>query len=123
MKKTKKNIQREVSLDGMMTFGQLENGLRTADFACFEEVEVEPFVGKCRVQMMRDGNLYLTAIPNKPRNSALFRDDNSSLSLGRNGRYYFVFSLDETMLEELPEKLISQASVIAQKVLRELICK
>ena len=33
MKKIIINIESEVTLDGMMTFGKLENGLRTADFA------------------------------------------------------------------------------------------
>ena len=50
----------------------------------------------------------------------LFRDDNSTLSKGKNGRYYFVFSLKEKRLEELPEELVRQASEIAKKVVKEL---
>jgi hypothetical protein len=108
----------EMTLNGMMTFGECENGLRFADFECCEEVEMEPFVGDCRVQMMRDGNVYITERPKRIRNRALLRDDNSSLSLGQNGRFYFVFSLPAAELDKLPAQLVRQASVIAGKFLR-----
>ena len=36
----------EVTLDGMMVFGKLENGLRYADFECCEDAEMEAFSGK-----------------------------------------------------------------------------
>ncbi len=117
----KTTVKREVTLDGLMTFNMLENGLRTAEFECCEDVEMEVFCTQCKVQVMRDGNVYITELPKRIRNKAIFRDDNCSLSLGQNKRYYFVFSLDEEQLAELPEKLVSQASAIAQKVLRELI--
>ena len=110
-------------LDGLMTIGILENGLRTADFMCCEDVEMEAFIAKCKVQGMRDGNIYMTELPKRMRNKPLFRDDNSSLSLGRNGRYYFVFSMPQEQVDELPKELVRQASDIAQKVLRELILK
>ena len=64
------STERQVMLDGLLTLGLLENGLRIADFQC------------C-----------------------------------------FYFSLDEDQLELLPEKLVRQASAIAQKVLREIILK
>ena len=108
-------------LDGLMTLGLLENGLRTADFTCCEDVELDAFSGTFKVQGMRDGNVYMTQKPKRVRNKALFRDDNASLSQGRDGKYYFYFSLDENQLEQLPEKLVHQASAIAQKVIRELI--
>ena len=38
-----------------------------------------------------------------------------------NGRYYFVFSLDEDEVRLLPQKLMDQASAIARKVIRELM--
>jgi len=120
--KTKSNKNRtnesEMTLDGMMTFGECENGLRFADFECCEEVEMEPFVGDCRVQMMRDGNVYITERPKRIRNRALLRDDNSSLSLGQNGRFYFVFSLPAAELDKLPAQLVRQASAIAGKFMR-----
>ena len=115
------NNKRQVTIDGFMTFGMLENGLRTADFQCCEDVEMDAFSGTFKVQAMRDGNVYLTERPKRVRNKALFRDDNASLSQGQDKRWYFYFSLDENQLEQLPEKLVRQASAIAQKVLRELV--
>ena len=108
----------DMTLNGMMTFGECENGLRFADFECCEDVEMEPFVGNCKVQIMRDGNVYITERPKRTRNQALFRDDNCSLSLGQNGKFYFVFSMPSEQLDELPEQLVRQASVIAGKFLR-----
>ena len=108
----------EMTLDGMMTFGKCENGLRFADFECCEDVEMEPFVGDCKVQVMRDGNVYITERPKRIRNRALLRDDNSSLSLGQNGRFYFVFSMPAAELDKLPAQLVRQASAIAGKFMR-----
>ena len=108
-------------VEGMMTFDMLETGLHTLDFECCEDVETEPFRGVFSVQCMRDGNVYMTQKPKRVRNKAIFRDDNASLSQGQDKRWYFYFSLDEDQLELLPEKLVRQASAIAQKVIRELI--
>ena len=108
-------------LDGLLTLGLLENGLRVADFMCCEDVEMEAFSGTFKVQVMRDGNIYMQQKPQRVRNKAIFRDDNSSLSQGQDKRWYFYFSLDEDQLELLPEKLVKQAGAIAQKVMRELI--
>ena len=121
MKKIIISTERQVTLDGMMTIGMLENGLKTADFQCCEDIEMETFSGTFKVQGMRDGNVYLTECPKRIRNKAIFRDDNASLSQGQDKRWYFYFSLDENQLEQLPEKLVHQASAIAQKVIRELI--
>ena len=115
--------ERQVSLDGLMTIGMLENGLRMADFMCCEDVEMKAFSGTFKVQGMRDGNVYMTEKPKRIRNKAIFRDDNASLSQGQDKRWYFYFSLDENQLEQLPDKLVRQANAIAQKVLRELILK
>ena len=122
MKKIIITTERQVMLDGLMTLGLLENGLRTADFTCCEDVELDAFSGTFKVEGKRDGNVYMTQKPKRVRNKALFRDDNASLSQGQDKRWYFYFSLDEDQLELLPEKLVRQASAIAQKVLRELIC-
>ena len=104
-----------------MTIGMLENGLMTADFMCCEDVEMQTFSGTFKVEGKRDGNVYMTEKPKRIRNKALFRDDNASLSQGQDRRWYFYFSLDEDQLELLPEKLVNQASAIAQKVIRELM--
>ena len=115
--------EKQVSLDGLMTIGMLENGLKIADFMCCEDVEMEVFSGTFKVEGKRDGNVYMTEKPKRIRNKAIFRDDNASLSQGQDKRWYFYFSLDEDQLEQLPDKLVRQASAIAQKVLRELILK
>ena len=117
------STEKQISLDGLMTIGMLENGLKTADFMCCEDVETEAFSGTFKVEGKRDGNVYMTEKPKRIRNKAIFRDDNASLSQGQNRKWYFFFSLEEDQLEQLPEKLVRQASAIAQKVLRELILK
>ena len=114
------SFQRQVTVDGLMVFGQTEEGLRTADFECCDDVEIQAFVAKCKVQVMRDGNVYMTELPKRVRNQAIFREDNSSLSHGQDGRYYFYFSLPEQLVDELPKELVRQASVIAQKVIKRL---
>ena len=117
-KSNKKSI---ITLDGMMTIGKTKEGLRTADFICNDYVEMEAFEGKCKVQMMRDGMVYITELPKRVRNQAIFRDDNSSFSKGQNGRYYFVFTMDEASLEQLPHQLVRQARAIAEKIQKQLI--
>ena len=116
------STENQVTLDGLMTIGMLENGLKTADFTCCEDIEMEEFSGTFKVEAKHDGNVYMTQQPKRIRNKAIFRDDNASLSQGQDKRWYFYFSLDEDQLEQLPDKLVRQASAIAQKVLRELIC-
>ena len=115
--------ERQAMLDGLLTLGILENGLRVVDFQCCEDVLLDAFSGTFKVEGKRDGNVYMTEKPKRKRNKAIFRDDNASLSHGKDKRWYFYFSLDEDQLEQLPEKLVHQASAIAQKVLRELILK
>ena len=121
-KKIKKDIKKNITtLDGMMTFGKLDDGLNALDFSSFEAVEMEPFTATCKVQAMRDGNVYITEKPKRVRNKPLFREDNSSLTLGRDGNYYFVFKLSEELVEELPDALVQQSLAIAQKVQRGII--
>ncbi len=117
----KKSIEKNTTLDGMMTFGKLDNGLNALDFSSFEAVEMEPFVANCKVQAMRDGNVYITELPRRVRNKPLFREDNSSLTLGRDGRYYFVFALPAEQVKALPEMLVHQSLAIAQKVERMIM--
>lgn len=120
-KNRKTGVENTTTLDGMMTFGKLDNGLNALDFSSFEAVEMEPFTATCKVQAMRDGNVYITEKPKRVRNKPLFREDNSSLTLGRDGNYYFVFKLSEELLEELPDRLVQQSLAIAQKVQRVII--
>lgn len=104
-----------------MTFGQLENGLRALDFVCCEAARLEPAVTRCRMQVMRDGNVYITQLPRRQRSTPLFRDDNATFTRGRDGRFYFTFSLPGERVAELPAELVRQASAIARKVMKELI--
>ena len=123
MKKFIITTERQVTLDGLLTLGLLENGLRTADFMCCEDVLLDAFSGTFKVEGKHDGSVYMTEKPKRLRNKAIFRDDNASLSQGQDKRWYFYFSLDEDRIGELPEQLVRQASSIAQKVIRELIHK
>ncbi len=50
------------------------------------------------------------------RGKALFREDNSTLTLGRDGKYYFCFTLPEDQLDLLQDRLVHQALSIAQKM-------
>lgn len=110
-------------VEGMMAFGKLENGQRTLDFECCEDVAAEAFHGDFHVQGMRDGNVYMTEKPKRHKNKPIFRDDNCSLSHGHNGKFYFVFTMDDDRLGDLPQQLIQQAGNIARKVLKEIIFK
>lgn len=118
MKKNSKKNSKQMTtiLNGMMTFGKTDDGLNILDFAAFEYAEMEPFAGQCKVQAMRDGNVYITELPKRVRNRAIFREDNSSLTLGRDGRFYFVFTMEESQVTKLPKQLVRQAKAIAEKV-------
>ena len=112
---------KQVTLDGMMSFSKFENGMFAAQFECCEDVNMNPQTTRCKVQTMRDGNVYITELPKRSKNKALYREDNSSLSLGRDGRYHFTFSLPQEQIEQLPAKLVQQAGIIAHKVMMDLI--
>jgi hypothetical protein len=118
---SKNKLKKSVTLDGLMTLGQLDDGRHTADFACCEDVQLEQVLGTFRVQIQRDGNVYMTENKKRIRNSPIFREDNSSFSHGRNKRYYYVFSIEDDRIEDLAEELVRQANVIAQKITRELL--
>ena len=123
-KKMKKQDNKKMTtLEGMMTYSRMDNGLHTFDFAAYDCGEMEAFVGDCRVQAMRDGNVYITEKPKRMRNKALFREDNSTLTLGRDGRFYFVFTMEEGQVKQLPDALVHQALSIAQKVSRVVLKK
>ena len=113
----KHQVQRTTTLNGMMTFGLVDNNLHILDFCSTDFAEVEPFIADCKVQAMRDGNVYITQKPKRVRNTPLFREDNCSFSLGQDGRYYFVFTMPQEQVDELPEQLVLQAVAIAQKVI------
>jgi hypothetical protein len=84
-------------------------------------VQLEQVKGTFSVQIQRDGNVYMTENKKRIRNSPLFREDNSSFSHGKDKKFHFIFTMNEDLIEELPEELVRQASVIARKVLMELL--
>lgn len=107
-----------LNVDGIMTIDKTEDGLRRLDFLCTEDVETEPFSGEFKVQAMHDGSIYMTEKPKRKRNKPLFRQDNSSLSLGKNGRYYFVFNMPQELKDLLPDTLVKEAREVARKIKR-----
>ena len=115
-KNKKDNTEIINTVNGTMTFCENDNRQKLLDFMCTEYVELDPFIADCKVQGMRDGNVYITEKPKRIHNKPLFREDNSTLTLGRDGRYYFVFTLPKERVRELPDKLVHQALAIAQKV-------
>lgn len=108
---------KELTLDGMMVFGKDGEGRDIADFRSYElGIEMEPFVARCKVQRMRDGDVYITRTKPRVRNKPMFRQDHSSLSRGRNGKYYFVFTMDEAEVSALPATLVKEANEAAAKL-------
>ena len=123
-KKNKKdNTEIINTVNGTMTFGENDNGQKLLDFMCTEYVEMEPFAATCKVQGMRDGNVYITEKPKRVRNTPIFREDNCTFSLGQDGRYYFVFTMEKGQVKQLPDRLVHQSLSIAQKVERVIIKK
>ena len=123
MKHSKKNQNPETTTtkEGQMTLGMTDNGLKMLDFMCTEYVEMDSFTADCRVQAMRDGNVYITEKPKRVRNTPIFREDNCTFSLGQDDRYYFVFTMPKEQAKTLPRQLALQAIAIAQKVSRVIL--
>lgn len=110
-----------VTLDGMLTIGKLTNNLYQADFQCCEDVEVESFIGRFRVQGTHNGDLYMQELPKRTRNKPLFRLDNSTLTLGSDGMYYYIFRLSESEVKALPELLMKDVREAVAKVVRLIL--
>jgi hypothetical protein len=115
-KKILKKDSREVNVDGIMTYGKLDNNLNQASFAPCEQVEVPPFIGRFKVQRMNNGYLYLVELAKRIRNSPLFRLAHSSFSFGRNAVYYYNFYAPDSELERIPELLEQEAHEAAERV-------
>ena len=127
-KRQSQKINNEVPYDqdtipGFMSYYPLENGLRSLDFAPTDYARLKPFVTDCKVQVTRDGSVYINEKPKRIHNKPLFREDNSTLTLGRDGKYYFVFTMEKGQVKGLPEALVHQSLAIAQKVERVILKK
>ena len=116
MKKDLKKVSRKVTVDGLMTFGKLDNNLNQADFVPCEDVEVEPCIGRFKVQILRNGYVYLEQLAKRIRNSPLFRLAHSSFSYGRNAIYYYNFYIPDSEAEHLPDLLEQEAHEAAERV-------
>ena len=124
MKKTfTKKTHKNVDYEAIVSLEELKNGLRLADIVSCDDVYVEAFLGKCKVQILRDGHIIIHELPKRVKNKAIFRDDNSSFTLGRDGKYYFVFTMPEQLVNEIPYQLQRQAAAIAGKVKNVLTTK
>ena len=122
MKKNSKKVSRDVIVDGLMTFGKLDNGLNQASFAPCEHVEMTPYIGRFKVQLLNNGYLHLVQLAKRIRNSPLFRLAHSSFSYGRNAVYYFNFYIPDSEAERLPDLLEQEAHEAAERV-RKMIKK
>ena len=97
MKKTfTKKTHKNVDYEAIVSLEELKNGLRLADIVSCDE---------------------------RHRNKPIFRDDNSSFTLGRDGRYYFMFTMPEQLVNEIPYQLKRQAAAIAGKIEEALALK
>ena len=114
-------IKSQTRIEGTMTFIETDNKMHHLDFVNDEDVMMEPFTALCKVQAMRDGNVYITEKKRRKRNKPIFREDHSSLSLGTDGKYYFYFAMSAELVDELPDRLAHEALVIAQKVVNEIL--
>ena len=119
----KKTIIKDVNYEALVNLGELKNGLRIANIVSCEDVEVEGFIGRCKVQLLHDGHIEIVQLPKRLRNKPIFRDDNCTFTLGKDGRYYFVFTMPEQLIFEIPGQLRCQAGAIAAKIEEALAIK
>jgi len=61
--------------------------------------------------------MYITELPKRVKNKPLMRQTHSSFSLGKDERYYFIFSLSSEDLHLLPALLMKEAKVIVKYIL------
>ena len=119
----KKTTIKDVNYEALVNLGELKNGLRIANIVSCEDVEVEGFIGRCKVQLLHDGHIQIVQLPKRLRNKPIFRDDNCTFTLGKDGRYYFVFTMPEQLIFEIPGQLRRQAGAIAVKIEEALAIK
>ncbi len=118
----KQQALKPITVDGSMTIGKNKKEQRYMDFQSFDAYDAEEFKGKFRVEAKHDGNVYMREIPKRgKRNRPIFKDDNCSLSLGKNGIYYFRFQLPQELAAELPARLTKQSAAIVQKFIRKFL--
>ena len=112
-----------MNYEALVNLGELKDGLRIANIVSCEDVEVEGFIGRCKVQLLHDGHIQIVQLPKRLRNKPIFRDDNCTFTLGKDGRYYCVFTMPEQLIFEIPGQLRRQAGAIAAKIEEALAIK
>lgn len=116
-KTVKMKRERKVVLDGIMTYSELRNGLLAGDFKNFEPgVKIKPVAGKFKGQLLHDGNFYFEKLPRRVRSKPKFRQDHSSVTIGCNGKGYFVMVVGEAELKAFPQILVREANEAAAKM-------
>ena len=106
---SKKDLEKQVLMDGLMSLGILKNGLHVADFDFFDVVEMDPWIAKCKVQTMRDGTMYITELPKRIRNKPSLKLPHSSVSYGGDGYDRFTFTLPSAQRDEFARLLCDEA--------------
>ena len=119
----KKTTIKDVNYEALVNLGELKDGLRIANIVSCEDIEVEGFIGRCKVQLLHDGHIQIVQLAKRHRNKPIFRDDNCTFTLGKDGRYYFVFTMPEQLIYEIPGQLRRQAGAIAAKIEEALALK
>ncbi len=119
----KKTTIKDVNYEALVNLGELKDGLRIANIVSCEDVEVEGFIGRCKVQLLHDGHIKIVKLPKRNRNKPIFRDDNCTFTLGKDGRYYFVFTMPEQLIYEIPGQLRRQPGANAEKIEEALAIK
>lgn len=100
-------IFKQRSVNGFVTYSEYNNGLLRAVF-------------ECKVHITRDGNIYMQSVHKRVKNKPQMRQKHSSPSLGKDKRYYFVFSLFAEGLHLLRGLLIKEARVVVEYILNTL---
>lgn len=129
-KKIELTVEKPIVLDGLLTIQKREDGLHNIDFQCCEDAEIEPIKADFETQVMHDGNAYMQEKEKKKKKKRdddrktipLYRLDESALSLGKDGDYYYSFRLPSAQARELPVRLASQAEQIAKWFLIDFLC-
>ena len=119
-KKIEFTEEKPLTIEGFVTIQKKDDGLHTVDFQCCEDVQIEPVKGDFKVQLMRDANIYMDEKPKRKRNKPIFRQDHSSLSLGKDGIYYFTFRLPQEEVFRLAGTLVREADEVAKKIITML---
>ena len=115
-KKIKFTEEKPLTIEGFVTIQKKDDGLYTGDFQCCEDVQMEPVKGDFRVQMMRDGNIYMDQKPKRIRNKPKFREDHSSLSITSHRKIYVVFCESVDEINEAPKNMVREVQRLAKKL-------